>query len=166
MPLASPPSFKQVRGHKPIQQSTMSADRSTALNCIGGWFFKKRGMAYGISATGGSVGGVIFPIMVSRLIREINYGWAMRISAFLILFILVIAILTVRSRTPPSPKAATKAQLVQPFKEPGFVAVMIGIFLFTTGFFVPITYLTLQAIEAGMDPNLAQYLIAILNAAR
>ncbi|KAL2862529.1 MCT family MFS transporter [Aspergillus lucknowensis] len=135
-----------------------------ALACIGGWFNQKRGIAYGIAATGGSVGGVIFPIMVSRLIDEISFEWAMRISAFLILALLVIATATVKTRTPPIPSRATGDQFIQPLTEPAFVAVMIGIFLFTIGFFVPVTYLVVQGISAGMDPDLAGYLVPILNA--
>lgn len=104
--------------------------------------------------------------MVGRLIDEINFGWAMRISAFLVLSMLVIAAATVKTRNPPMSKRATKDQIIQPLTEMGFVAVMIGIFLFTIGFFVPVTYLVVQAISAGMDPNLAHYLVPILNAGR
>ena len=63
-----------------------------------GWFDKKRGVAYGILSTGSSLGGVIFHIMINRLIRNVGYGWAMRISAFLILALLAIAIVTVKTR--------------------------------------------------------------------
>ena len=105
-------------------------------------------------------------MMVSHLIDKIGFGWAMRISAFLILFLLVIATLTVKAHRPPKPKTATKEQLIQPFKEFAFVAVMVGIFFFNFGYFVPITYLVVQGIDAGMEPSLAQYLVPILNAAR
>jgi MFS transporter, MCT family, aspergillic acid transporter len=142
------------------------ADRRTALNCIGGWFFKKRGVAYGIASTGGSVGGVVFPIMVNRLIEKLNYGWAMRISAFLILFLLIVSVLTVKTRAAPDPKTAPKGQLTNPLTEIGFVLLMVGIFLFTYGFFTPITYVTVLAIQNGMSPGLALYVIAILNAGR
>ena len=46
------------------------------------------------------------------------------------------------------------------------LALMAGMFFLTFGIYVPITYLAVQAIEAGMKPELAQYLVAILNAAR
>lgn len=104
--------------------------------------------------------------MVSRLIIEVGYGWAMRISAFLILFLLVIANLTIRARHPPHPGKISPKQMVQPFHELGFLALMAGMFFLTFGIYVPITYLAVQAIEAGMKPELAQYLVAILNAAR
>lgn len=140
--------------------------KPAALACIGGWFDKKRGAAYGIAVTGGSVGGVIFPVMVSRLIDKIGFPWMMRVCAFLILVLLVVATLAVKVRQSPKAKIASRDQLVQPFKEFSFVAVMIGIFFFNFGYFVPITYLVVQARAAGMHPSLARYLVPILNAAR
>lgn len=100
--------------------------------------------------------------MVSRLIREIGFGWAMRTCGFLMLFLLVIANLTIRTYQTPIPHKVTGAQLAKPFTEMQFVLVTLGVFCFSYGFFVPINYLPLQAINAGMDPNLAQYLLPIL----
>ncbi|KAI6778424.1 monocarboxylate transporter 2 [Emericellopsis cladophorae] len=143
----------------------VSAIFQPSLNCIHGWFTTKRGAAFGILSTGSSVGGVVFPIMVPNLIREVGYGWAMRISGFLLLVLLVIANLTVRARSPPSPQRLSKAQITQPFKEVPYVLLLLGFFCFTYGIFVPINYLPSQAVSVGMAPNLAQYLPAILNAA-
>lgn len=56
-----------------------------AVACVSTWFYKKRGMAIGAAAAGSSLGGVLFPIIVSRMIREVGFGWAMRTCAFLIL---------------------------------------------------------------------------------
>ncbi|RKU42910.1 hypothetical protein DL546_002121 [Coniochaeta pulveracea] len=137
------------------------------IACIAGWFNKNRGAAYGILSTGSSIGGIIFPIMITRLIRTTGYGWSMRAGAFMILGLLVIANLTVTSRHPPRPKMMTKALMVKPLKEPGFVILLVGLFLLTFGIFVPIDYIQIQAIEqGGMNPDLAQYMIAILNAGR
>lgn len=58
----------------------------------------------------------------------------------------------------------TREILVKPFHEPDFLLVTAGFFFFTFGLFIPINYLPVQALSAGMDPNLAQYLIPILNA--
>jgi MFS family permease len=137
-----------------------------AMNCIPSWFNKKRGAAYGIVSTGSSLGGVIFPIMVSRMIAEVGYAWAMRTAAFLILFLLGIAILTVRSRVPPKPQNLDKASLVRPFREIKMLLIIAGFVFLTFGIFIPINYLVIQAMDAGMSYNLAQYLVPILNAAR
>ncbi|KID91786.1 Major facilitator superfamily domain, general substrate transporter [Metarhizium guizhouense ARSEF 977] len=143
----------------------VSAIFQPSINVIHGWFNKKRGAAFGILATGSSLGGVIFPIMVSRLIRQVGFPWAMRTCAFLILALLIVANLTIRAAHPPRPQKLTKAQLAKPFSEFDFVFLCAGFFCFTFGIFVPIDYLPVQALDAGVDPNLVQYLLSILNAA-
>ncbi|KAH8667743.1 major facilitator superfamily domain-containing protein [Ilyonectria robusta] len=143
----------------------VSAIFQPALNTIHGWFSTNSGAAFGILATGSSIGGVIFPIMVTRLIEQVGFGWAMRICGFLILGLLIIANLTVRAFHPPRPQKITPEQLMKPFHEPEFVLLIIGFFLFTYGIYVPINYLPVQALAAGMDTNLIEYLIPILNAA-
>jgi MFS family permease len=130
-----------------------------------GWFSKKRGVAFGILATGSSAGGVIFPIMLSRSISSIGFGWAMRISAFLILCLLVVANLTVRTRHPPQPHKLSGEQILKPFREPGFLVMLAGMFLLTFGIYVPLNYLPSEAVAAGVDPTMSHYLVAIFNAA-
>lgn len=134
------------------------------INAVAGWFDKKRGAAYGILSTGSSVGGVIFPIMIKRLIVQTGYGWAMRAAAFLILGLLAVAILTVTPRRPPRPRALTREQMAKPFREVGFVVLITGLFLLNFGIFIPIDYIQVQGLYAGMSPQLTQYLLAILNA--
>ncbi|KAJ6780206.1 hypothetical protein PWT90_01933 [Aphanocladium album] len=135
------------------------------LNCVGGFFNKKRGAAFGILSTGASVGGVVWPVMVTHLIRQVGFGWAMRTCAFVNLFLLAIANLTVRCFQAPVPKKITGAQLAKPFREVDYLLVMAGFFCLTYGVFVPLNYLPVQAASTGMDPNLVQYLLPILNAA-
>lgn len=143
----------------------VSAIFQPSMNCMNGWFDKKRGAAFGIVATGSSLGGVIFPIMVSRLIRQVGFPWAMRTCAFLILALLIFTNLTVRTFQPIRPQKLTRTLLAQPFRELNFVFLCAGFFCFTFGIYIPIDYLPVQALDAGMDPNLAQYLLSILNAA-
>lgn len=123
-------------------------------------------MAYGILSTGSSIGGVIYPIMISRLIPKVGFGWAMRIAAFLILFLLILAIVTVKSRFPPNKQHVTRKQMMVPFSEPVFVALNAGLCLFTFGMFVPINFFVVEATSRGMSPDLAHYLVAMFNAAR
>ena len=73
------------------------------------WFKRKLGIAYGLTATGSSLGGVTFPIAVRNLIDEVGYvkhacgallclayrgcirfKWTMRIMGFILLFLLGI----------------------------------------------------------------------------
>ena len=114
--------------------------------------------------TGSSIGGVIFPILISRLIQEVGFGWAMRTCAFLMLFLLIIANLTVRAFRPPYPQKVTVAQLMKPFTELSYMTVAGGFFFFSYGFFAVINYLAVDALSASVDPNIIQYLIPLLNA--
>jgi MFS transporter, MCT family, aspergillic acid transporter len=121
----------------------------------------------GVMATGSSVGGVIFPIMVSRMIRYNGYGWALRTAAFLILGLQIVACLTVRSRVKPMSRPMALKHFLAPFAEFNFVILLIGIFLLTFGMYIPLNYLALQALEeANVGTEMANYLIAIVNAAR
>lgn len=88
-----------------------------AFSAVVTWFYKKRALAVGIAASGSSLGGVIFPIMVQRLVVEVGFGWTMRICAFLILGLLIVANLTIRSRIPPQPKPVKLVDFVKPLKE-------------------------------------------------
>ncbi|KAK2806229.1 hypothetical protein FQN50_005954 [Emmonsiellopsis sp. PD_5] len=140
--------------------------KSLATNCVSTWFFKKRAFAMGITASGGSLGGVIFPIMFARLARQISFNWAIRISAFLILAMLTIGNLTVQSRLPPRPKPVKLFDYVKPLTERVYLLTTIASFIFYLGLFVPINYIQLQATTSfNMSPALAAYLIPILNAA-
>jgi MFS family permease len=103
--------------------------------------------------------------MVSHLIDDVGYPWTMRICGFLILALLIFANLTVRPFYEPRPHKITMADLRRPFTEPNFVFLLTGFFIFTFGFFAPVTYIQVQALSAGMSPDLAQYMVPILNAA-
>ncbi|KAE8140530.1 major facilitator superfamily domain-containing protein [Aspergillus pseudotamarii] len=135
-----------------------------SVSCIPSWFSKKRGAVYGIVSSGSSIGGVIFPIMISKLMNIIGFPWTMRICAFMILFLLVIATLTVKSRLPPNPRKLSKESLIRPFKESGMILLVAGFFILTFGIFVPMNYLVTAAMAGGMGRDLAEYLVAILNA--
>lgn len=104
--------------------------------------------------------------MVDRLIKEVGFGWAMRISAFLILALLIIAILTVTTHNPPKFQPITWKRMTTPFTEFPFLCLTIGLLLFTFGVYVPIDYISVEAAAAGVDANLVLYLIPILNAGR
>lgn len=138
----------------------------SAISAVTGWFHKRRGLAFGVLSTGSSLGGVVFPIMLSRLIAKVGYGWAMRASAFLILALLTVANLTLRSRkTQTSRRAMPRAHMWRPFHELPFVLLLVGLFLVSFGLYLPIDYLPVASISAGMSRELAQNLVAFYNAA-
>lgn len=54
----------------------------------------------------------------------------------------------------------------KPFREVGFVTLMVGMFLLTFGIYVPINYLPVQATVGGVRLDLAKYLVFMSNAVR
>ena len=137
-----------------------------SVACVATWFFRHRGLALGIAASGSSLGGVIIPIMVERLVGSVGFGWTMRICAFLILGLLIISNLTLKSRIPPQPKRVGPMDFIRPFTEVPLLLICLGAFFFFFGMFLPFTFIILQARRYGMSTNLAGYLISILNATR
>lgn len=105
------------------------------------------------------------PIMVERLIKRDGFGWAMRILAFFLLGLLVIGNLTLKSRLPPSRKKFNIMDFYKPFTEVPFLLLSISGFFLYLGGFLPFNFIITQAIENGMSPDLAGYLVPIVNAA-
>ena len=132
---------------------------------MGTWFLKHRALAFGIVTAGSSIGGVVLPIMVERLVVRVGYGWAMRSTAFLFLGLLVIGNLTIKSRLPPPHRKFNPKDFVRPFAEPAFVLLTIGAFVIYLGAFLPFNFIILQAEIEGMPTQLANYMVPILNAA-
>jgi MFS family permease len=153
-----------------LAQSVVSALGASAifyaaLNPVTTWFFQKRGMAFGIMASGSSLGGVLMPILISRILPKVGFGWTMRIVAFFYLGLLIVANLTVKSRLPPRPKPLELAEFTKPFHERTFFLFTLASFLFTFGTFIPFNFVILSGLDYGMSANLASYLVPILNAA-
>lgn len=152
----------------PILECFMLTDLcDEAIACVSTWFNKKRGWAMGILVTGSSVGGVVFPIMISHMVQSAGYPWTIRTAAFIILGLQTIAIFTVRPRTKPVPKKMPAGRFAAPFMELPFVLLLLGIGILTYGIFTPIVYLAVQGFQqAHMSEQMSQYLIALFNAAR
>ncbi|KAK0611347.1 putative MFS monocarboxylate transporter [Immersiella caudata] len=75
-----------------------------------------RGLALGTVVGGSSVGGVIWPIMLARLLDQstLGFGWVMRIVGFMMLPLFVIVCFTVREprqqQSAPPPKPPSPAE--------------------------------------------------------
>ncbi|KAF4471602.1 Major facilitator superfamily domain general substrate transporter [Fusarium albosuccineum] len=138
---------------------------SPALTAAQTYFNKRRGIALGLVVAGSSVGGVIFPQMAERLILQVGFGWAVRICAFLILGMLIVANLTITSNLSHSPKPFNMMDYLRPMSEPNFCILAISSFFLYWGLFVPFNYIVTEAIYYGMKPSLATGLVSIMNGA-
>lgn len=137
---------------------------TAGVACLPTWFWKKRGMAIGLAASGSSLGGVLFPIIVSRMIRQTTFGWTMRTCGFLVLGMGIFAILTVRSRLPPNRTPVSLMAFIRPLTEVPMLVTVLALFTFFWGMFPIFSFVTVVANGRGMSLELSQYLVSVLNA--
>jgi MFS family permease len=153
-----------------LAQSVVSATGCSflffpTLAAVGQYFSSHRALALGIVVSGSSIGGVILPIMVERLIPRIGFGWAMRSVAFLLLALLAIGNLFVKARLPPPKRHFKLIEFITPLTEVPFALLTASSFFIYLGGFLPFTFVILQARNEGMSAALAGYLVSILNGA-
>ncbi|KAJ8060631.1 hypothetical protein OCU04_010939 [Sclerotinia nivalis] len=136
------------------------------IAAIGHYFLVKRGNATGIAMTAGSIGGVIFPLMLQRLFPTIGFAWATRILGFILIFLLILANLLVQSRLPRKalPSMSSILPDLNAFKDPPFFFLTMAIFLLEWGIFVPLTYITPYVVSQGQSTSFGFYIVSILNA--
>lgn len=118
----------------------------------------------GIAIAGSSIGGVIFPIALTEMLYNprLGFGWSVRICGFIVLFVIGLSCIGVRARLPPR---KGKLFLAHAFKEKLYILVIIAVFFTILGVMIPLFYMPSYAISYGMDPQLANYIVAILNGA-
>ncbi|KAI0318915.1 major facilitator superfamily domain-containing protein [Amylostereum chailletii] len=125
-----------------------------------------RAPAMGFVITGTSIGGVVFPIMLNRLLHSnVGYAWSVRASAFVVLGLLIPANLLMSPRASILAKPRPKPDLKALLTDVPYVVLLIGIFLALWGIFFPYFYIQLFAVLHGVDPNVAFYTLAVMNAA-
>lgn len=144
----------------------MSALYVPATALVAGWFDRRRGLAYGIATSGSSVGGIVLPVMMARLLPRAGFPWSLRSLAFLVLALLLLANATVAVREPrPKPRPLSRAVLLRPFVDVKLMLVNGGFLLITLGVFIPINYMVVEARRRhGLSFALSQYLVATMNA--
>lgn len=135
-----------------------------AVAVIGQYFRRRRALAMGIASSGSSLGGVIFPIMLGRIIyhTDLGFGWAVRIVGFLVLVLCLAACATVVPRLPPR---KGRYFLLHAFRdEPVYSVQVAGMFLVWWGLFTPFFFLPSYAEARGLNLDLSIYVLATLNA--
>ena len=132
-----------------------------AVACVATWYKRNRSAAIGIVASGSSVGAVIYPIVLEKLIPQIGFGWAVRAVALIQLSTLAISNVLMKSRLPPR-KAGP---LVEPkaFKQVSYTLYVVGAFLVFWGVYTPFFYATSYAEKVNAPENLTPYILAMMN---
>lgn len=134
-----------------------------SIAIISTYFTTKLPLAVGIAASGSSVGGVIYPILIRELQHKIGFPWSVRIAGFLAFLGLSISCFVMRVRNLP---AARRRYVDWPaFKELPYTLFNIGMFLCFMGLYTPYYYIQSVAIQQHItSEGLAFYLLPIINA--
>ena len=146
----------------------------------------RRGLALGIVIGGSSLGGVIWPIMIEKLLTtdQLGFPWTMRVVGFTMLPLLAIGCLCITEPPRPANKSSsssdssadkealdipvappTPAPAPSLFKNPVYVSLCLSLALGFLGMFIPFFYIPTYASGHGASPTLSIYMISILNAA-
>ncbi|KAK0187586.1 major facilitator superfamily domain-containing protein [Armillaria mellea] len=127
------------------------------------WFRRKNAYTTGCVAAGASVGGIIFPILMDRLLPKVGFGWTIRIIGFICLFSYTVAVLTIHPRRPTKPLPPMSRLLdFGAFKQPTYSLLAIGAWISIFSIFNPFFYVGLYGSVAFGESNLTSYYLAIL----
>lgn len=116
-----------------------------------------------LQVAGSALGGVIYPIVLERLIEEVGFAWATRAVGFIALGMLIIPLATMKQRVKPAkPRAFFDWSA---FTDGAFMAFVVGTFLNYMGLFVCFFYLSYYGQAQGItDSSMSIYLVSIFNA--
>lgn len=135
-----------------------------SLAAVGHFFLARRGLATGLASTGGSIGGIVFPLMLQSLFPRLGWGWSVRALGFLVLGICGCANFLIRSRLPPAVGASARPDF-NIFRNSAFTLTTVGMFLLEFALFIPLTYISSYARSKGFSEAFSFQILPILNAA-
>lgn len=148
---------------------------------VASYFKRRRSLTTSIVTVGGSIGGVVYPIVFRRLVGVIGFHWSMRAFALIVCMGLVSACLILKQRMDIIDRT-TKIEEHQ-----GVIQTLVGALKFlkgitwgdwpylvyvfamlwtSMGLYCPFFYIERFTIDAGMDMHGLDtvYLISIMNA--
>lgn len=103
------------------------------------YFSKKKSLAIGISASGSAIGGLIFPVMVQKLLPQIGFPWTMRCLGLVDGIILLAINLLAKQRVPP--RRSGQILDLASFKDKTYLFFGIGMFFTFWGVYVAFFFL-------------------------
>lgn len=161
--------------------ASMSFVFCPAIATVSRYFPENRALAIGFTIAGSSTGGIIWPVMLNKLLTNttLGFGWTMRIVGFTMIPLLVLVCLIIRHpvktlEKPSSPfhsidsPAETESKTepdVPLLKNRALILLCIGLGVSYLGFFSPFFYVSTYASSIGLSTSLSFYLVSIINGA-
>ncbi|KAI0425989.1 monocarboxylate permease-like protein, mch4 [Xylaria sp. FL1042] len=133
------------------------------VSLISTYFSSQAGLALGIASSGSALGGIIYPVVLSRLIPRVGFPWAVRVVGFIVLVTFSIPLVIMRARTQASkPRAMIDWSA---FRDARFMVFTLGEFFSFIAIPIANFYISFYPLDRGLtDQSLAFYIVAIYNA--
>ncbi|SSD60421.1 related to Probable transporter MCH4 [Saccharomycodes ludwigii] len=159
---------------------------TSLISCVATFFKKKRGIANSIASLGGSIGGIVFPIMLRKLYSLIGFANAIRVLGGIVTFTLIISLLL----TSENPlvmnyvqsdnhtkgyvgwmkklkiylKNSIDVKSIFNYRNPKFLFCYLGCAFAENGLTVSATYFASYCITRGVSQSKAYSLVTVINA--
>lgn len=135
---------------------------------IGHFFCRRRGAATGLALSGGSIGGVIFPLVLENLAPKIGFAWSTRVIGLITLVLLVPGCVLVRANFPPKDPSPPSIKVFLPdlsiLRDPVLALTTLGVFFIEWVFFIPLEYIASYSLSTGIPRQLSYLMVVFLNA--
>ncbi|KAI1609999.1 MFS general substrate transporter [Exophiala viscosa] len=152
-----------------------------SVTILSHYFSKRRALVMGIAASGASLGGVIYPILLNRLFVRMGFAWGVRTAGFMIAGILVLGNLAMTTRLPTRHRGTATVHAAsddvvnsvvpesipsfnyRSLGEPTYLFTIVGCAMIMMGISLPFSYLQVFALtHQAISNDLAFYVLGIM----
>lgn len=131
----------------------------SATGILPTYFSSKRALAMGIAASGSSLGGIIYPLIITNVQPVLGFGWSMRIVGFIALVTLAIPCAVIKPRM--KPKGARKIFDVDILKEVPYEILNLATFFGFVGQYIPYFFIEQYVEMHGL--GMGMWMLTFLN---
>ncbi|EGO19309.1 hypothetical protein SERLADRAFT_364080 [Serpula lacrymans var. lacrymans S7.9] len=135
-----------------------------SMAVIGHWFKRRAAFALGFVVAGSGVSGIVFPIMINKLLPKIGFAWTVRVCALIVFVCYTIATFTIKTcrSSKPLPNSLFKVLDFGAFRDLRFTTFAIGAWFSTFSVFNPYFYIAEYSTAMNGPSSISAYLLAII----
>lgn len=147
------------------------------VSVINHWFLKKRGNCTGIATSGGSAGGLVFPLLLRHMYSTAGFVWAIRTLAFVCLGCMICAVLLAKERFSREPEPENNVESkwkkfqnkvglfsLNKLQDKTYALMIAGVFCTELALVLILTYFATYAIAQGVSESTSYLLLTVWNA--
>ncbi|KAE8153102.1 major facilitator superfamily domain-containing protein [Aspergillus avenaceus] len=129
------------------------------------YFDERIELANGLAAAGSGVGGIIYPIMVHKMVVQVGFGWCVRAMGLIMLVTLLVQVVVFRDRPRPTKKSRREVIDWTAFRDPAYVVFILGGIVTSISLNIPNFYVQTYAIQYQITSGeFGFYLLSVITA--